>query len=198
MMPGKQGLKFVMMFAAATLAPSHAPAADEDDTALINRPPLTAQIEAQLGDDGDEQSAPAAIPDTTEPASPAEPVLDASESVSPEAMPADSAPVEAAAVETAPVEHRVAPPNVNATPPDATPVHEQLYTRNRVILLIFGLVVVLLALVAVIFGQFYAAAKRRALHRKHRHAIVHAHDTHPLGRPDPDADALGDLAQTPR
>ncbi|NBC11331.1 MAG: hypothetical protein GVY24_06280 [Planctomycetes bacterium] len=187
------------------LSPVAARAAEPDDTPLIHRPPIAADIEAQLEAAEAEPPTPEAdatqttrAPDSAE--APAETTADApapadqtSSPATTEAAPASgvagSAPPAASAAAPEPAPEPASASAVD--PPDAE-------LQNRLALLIFGLVLLVLALLGVVIGQVYISVKRRELHRKHRHALAHAHDHHPTQQPDPDADALGDLAQSHR
>jgi len=73
---------------------------------------------------------------------------------------------------------------------------EDVQQRNTVAIVVFVLLLVFLAVIMVLVAVFSAAINRKRLRRKHQRAVVHAHDEHPVGQPDPDADALGSLARS--
>jgi len=195
------GLVGLVVFVVCLGAVPQIAAGQDDEESLLDRPSFAEQIQSQLDGETD-QLVPASQEEPTEQGEPqsagASPVVPAdlpiAESVaSPKPLPAPAPPP---ASEPSPEE--LGGPVVEATPSEpAAPVVsiDDVENRNTVALVVFVLVVVILVVVLVLVAVFSAGINRKRLRRKHQHAVVHAHDEHPVGQPDDDADALGSLAQ---
>ncbi len=184
----------VLGFGFAMLWPGLPGVAEElDPDSLDARPSFTERIQQQM-EAGQPATPPPpeAAPGEASPGDDMSPGIGSEEPVAAPPVEAAPDPVDDSAAIAPPVS---APPVTQPASPKATPLDAE--ARNRQTLIIFVVVVLVLVVLSVLARVLFEANRRQRLRRKHRLALVHAHDQHPVGKPDPDAEALDRLLKGP-